>query len=77
MTRFPIDCPAECPHMQAWDMSIDDWTYVCNKLSVQIDGCDTWVKWLLPTCPIEKGEPMNDLISRQAAIDALKGLPTW
>jgi len=25
----------------------------------------------------QKGEPMNDLISRQAAIDALKGLPTW
>ena len=36
--------------------SIDDWTYVCNKLNVQIDGCDTFTKWLLPTCPIERGE---------------------
>ena len=26
---------------------------------------------------IQKGEPMSDLISRQAAIDALKGLSTW
>ena len=56
MIRFPIDCPMECPHLQAWDMSVDDWTYVCNKLSIQIDGCDTLVKWLLPTCPIERGE---------------------
>ena len=56
MIRFPIDCPAECPHLQVWDMSVDDLTYVCNKLSVQIDGCDTWTKWLLPVCPIERGE---------------------
>ena len=25
----------------------------------------------------QKGEPSEDVISRQAAIDALKGLPTW
>lgn len=56
MIRFPIDCPMECPHLLAWDMSVDDWTYVCNKLNVQIDGCDTWANWLLPTCPIERGE---------------------
>lgn len=53
MIQFPIDCPIDCPHLQAWDMSIDDWTYRCNKLNVQIDGCDTWV---LPICPIERGE---------------------
>ena len=50
MIQFPIDCPIDCPHLKAWDMSIDDWTYACDKLNVQIDGCDTWV---LPICPIE------------------------
>ena len=53
MIQFPIDCPIDCPHLQAWDMSIDDWTYRCNKLNVQIDGCNTWV---LPICPIERDE---------------------
>ena len=56
MIKFPIDCPMECPYLQAFDMSIDDWTYVCNKLNVQIDECDTFAKLLLPTCPIERGE---------------------
>lgn len=57
MIRFPIDCPLDCPHLQAWDMSIDDWTYVCDELKTQIDGCDTFFKSLLPSCPIEqKGE---------------------
>lgn len=53
MIRFPIDCPLDCPHLQAWDMSIDDWTYVCDELKTQIDGCDTFFKSLLPSCPIE------------------------
>lgn len=54
--RFPIDCPMECQYLQAWDMSIDDWTYVCSKLSIQIDGCDTWAESLLPICPLMEGE---------------------
>ena len=53
MIQFPIDCPMECPHLQAWDMSVDDWTYKCNRLKTQIDGCDTFFKSLLPNCPIE------------------------
>jgi hypothetical protein len=53
MIKFPIDCPLDCPHMTAWDMSVDDWTYVCDELKTQIDGCDTFFKSLLPNCPIE------------------------
>lgn len=54
MIRFPIDCPSDCLHLNSWDMSVDDWTYVCDKLNVQIDGCDTFSKWILPTCPLER-----------------------
>ena len=54
MIRFPIDCPMECPHLQMWDMSIDDWTYVCEQLNLQIDGCDMVNNWLLPICPKER-----------------------
>ena len=54
MIRFPIDCPSDCPHLRWWDMSIDDLTYVCEELNIQIDGCDTVNKWFLPTCPKER-----------------------
>ncbi len=64
MIQFPIDCPIDCPHLKAWDMSIDDWTYVCDKLSVQIDGCDMLVKWVLPICPIERKENENQIFPR-------------
>lgn len=52
--RFPVDCPYDCPYIRSWDMSIDDYTYVCDALGMQIDGCDTFFKSLLPYCPIEK-----------------------
>ena len=51
--RFPVDCPCDCPYIHSWDMSIDDYTYVCDALDMQIDGCDTFYKSLLPNCPIE------------------------
>ena len=53
MIRFPIDCPADCPYLHGWDMSIDDLTFVCDKLNLQIDGCDMAIM-PLPFCPIEK-----------------------
>lgn len=54
--RFPIDCPSDCTHLTEWDMSIDDYTYYCDVLEMQIDGCDCGFKGLLPLCPIEKME---------------------
>lgn len=74
MIRFPIDCPLDCPHLEAWDMSIDDWTYVCDELKTQIDGCDTFFKSLLPNCPIEaeKKGGMIDPVDRHTAIEKLK-----
>lgn len=49
--KFPKDCPHTCPHFHAWDLSIDDWTCVCDKLGVQIDECDMDFIWLF--CPLE------------------------
>lgn len=51
MKRFPKDCPYTCPHYHSWDLSIDDWTCVCDKLGVQIDECDMDFKWMF--CPLE------------------------
>lgn len=52
MTKFPLDCPCDCPHLSEWDMSVDDYTYYCDLLQVQIDGCDTFISALLPFCPL-------------------------
>ena len=52
--RFPKDCPYTCPHFHAWDLSIDDWTCVCDKLGVQIDECDMDFKWMF--CPLDNNE---------------------
>lgn len=53
MKHFPIDCPIDCPHHKAWDMSIDDWTHICEMLNIQIDECD--IGWGgLPICPLQE-----------------------
>lgn len=52
---FPRDCwSAECPHFHAWDMSIDDYTCVCDKLMLQVDACDEWM--FGRACPLYKEE---------------------
>ena len=58
MRRFPLDCPRNCPHLHSWDMSIDDWTNVCDLLNMQIDDCDAGfpLSAFLPICPLEKIE---------------------
>lgn len=43
--RFPRDCTTDCPHFKTWDLSVDDWTCVCDKLGVQIDECDMDFFW--------------------------------
>lgn len=48
--RFPRDCTTDCPHFKTWDLSVDDWTCVCDKLGVQIDECDMDFSWR--HCPI-------------------------
>lgn len=51
---FPRDCPKDCPHLHSWDMSVDDWTNVCDLLDTQIDDCDMDFIWML--CPRKEGE---------------------
>lgn len=53
MKRFPIDCPADCPHHIAWDLSVDDWTHVCEILHIQMDECDIALA-CLPFCPLKE-----------------------
>ena len=52
--RFPRDCTDKCPHFHAWDMSVDDWTCVCDLLGMKIDECDVDYKWEI--CPLNEGE---------------------
>ena len=52
--KFPKDCTRDCPHYQSWDMSVDDWTNVCDLLKVQIDDCDMDFNWMY--CPLEEQE---------------------
>lgn len=51
MKCFPLDCTLECPHLHIWDMSVDDWTSVCDILKVQIDDCDTYN--IFCRCPLD------------------------
>ena len=41
------------------------------------DACADWTDDSDIFVHGQKGEPMDDLISRQAAIEAIEGLPTW
>ena len=52
---FPKDCPEDCKYLRSWDLSIDDLTYVCTKLNIQIDGCDSWGQFC-PSCPLAEEE---------------------
>lgn len=54
MKCFPLDCTTECPFFHTWDMSIDDWTSVCDLLNVQVDDCDVVI--IRYRCPLEKDE---------------------
>ena len=52
--KFPQDCNRKCPHYHTWDMSVDDWTNVCDLLKAQIDDCDMDFQWMY--CPLKEGE---------------------
>lgn len=54
---FPNDC-AGCPHFHSFDMSIDDWTNICDILKVQVDDCDIF--YFPPRiCPLDKQEEQD------------------
>jgi len=41
--KFPKDCwGKDCVHFHIWDMSIDDYTCICDLLKVQVDDCDRY-----------------------------------
>ena len=52
--RFPYDCKKECQYYRCWDLSIDDYTNVCDKLHIQVDDCDAYSPFYIPRfCPLE------------------------
>lgn len=54
---FPKNCTKECPYYRCWDLSIDDYTNVCDKLHVQVDDYDAYSPFYVPIlCPLEKKE---------------------
>lgn len=57
--RFPIGCPNDCPHLHSWDLSVDDWTHVCDKLEMQMDEYDYGYN-IFPFCPLSDKEQKNE-----------------
>lgn len=55
MRSFPKDCPKECKYLKSWDLSIDDWTHVCEKLHIQTDDYDC-LSPFCPLCPLSEDE---------------------
>ena len=54
---FPKDCTKECPYYRYWDLSIDDYTNVCDKLHVQVDDCDAYSPFYFPIlCPLAESD---------------------
>ena len=52
--QFPRDCTKDCPYYHYWDMSIDDYTNVCDKLEVQVDDMDAYGVFYIPlVCPLD------------------------
>ena len=54
MKYFPSDCNRQCPHLHTWDLSVDDWTSVCDILKVQVDDCDGDI--IRYKCPLDSDE---------------------
>ena len=60
MKCFPLDCTTECPHYKTWDMSVDDWTSVCDILKVQVDDCDG--DYIRYRCPLDSDKRYTNAI---------------
>lgn len=58
---FPRDCSRRCPHFRTWDMSIDDWTSVCDLLKIQVDDCDMDYKYEI--CPNNGADMVEEDVS--------------
>lgn len=63
MTRkyFPKDCEKTCPYFRRWDLSVDDYTNVCEKLGIQLDDMYAYSPFYTPIfCPLKDSEVHND-----------------
>ena len=58
---FPKNCTKECPYYHGWDLSVDDYTNVCDKLHVQVDDCDAYGPFYVPIlCPLDEKEDRSE-----------------
>lgn len=62
MKCFPLDCTPKCPHLRTWDMSIDDWTSVCDILKVQVDDCDGYI--IRYRCPLDSDKRYTNALQK-------------
>lgn len=54
---FPKDCTKNCPYYKRWDLSVDDYTNVCDKLHIQVDDYDAYSPFYIPRlCPLAESE---------------------
>lgn len=75
--QFPKDCTKDCPHYHYWDMSIDDYTNVCDKLDVQVDDCDAYSPFYIPLfCPLDATKESTEKELAESIISLIPHLPT-
>ena len=67
MKYFPLDCTIECPHLHTWDMSVDDWTSVCDILKVQVDDCDG--DFIRYRCPLDCDERYTNILQNEGEVE--------
>ena len=53
--RFPHDCQG-CKHYVHYDMSVDDWTSICDYMHTQVDDCDSDNMWCYCTLSEQQKE---------------------
>lgn len=58
--QFPKDCSDNCPYFHRWDLSVDDYTNICDKLGIQVDDMDAYGPFYLPRfCPLNNYEGIH------------------
>lgn len=67
MKYFPLNCTTECPHLHTWDMSVDDWTSVCDILKVQVDDCDG--DFIHYRCPLDCDERYTNILQNEGEVE--------
>ena len=75
MKYFPLDCTTECPHYKTWNMSVDNWTSVCDILKVQVDDCDgVYIRY---RCPLDSDKLLVAMELEERRISQALRISWW